>query len=776
MSNRGVLEALRRRRIFHWLLVYAAGAWASAEATGFLVDNYGLPRTLLDVVLFLLLVSLFVLLVLVWYHGERGPQPVGRTEGGLLAALAAVGLAGSLWIASGDARPGPLAAVEPVVADLGERSIAVLPFRSSVEDASLGWLDRGIAELVSTHLAQLGDLKVVSGQRIFDLLSQLGAAEDGPVPEALEHRLIRVSGARSIVRGSVFGQGGDLTIAATLADAASGEIQASATARGADVFRLVDEVATSLRAQLSRAGSPAGQLASTRVLTTPDIEAFRAYQQGREAHLRFRYGDAVRHFQQAVELDSAFALAHFRLALALSALGRSSEATMHARAARANLEAASERDRLFVEGIGQFADDTTAAITTFRELVGKYPDDKDARIFFASLLAQRRGAGDPEARRLLTQTVRLDPAYAAGYNMLAYFHLDVGDLEAADSLVERYVELEPEEPNPWDSKGEIRELSGRHEEAREAYRQALRVQPDFRFSLNHLVRSYLTEDDPVGARRELSTYRASPLAEVRIRALALEGDTHLWRGEMDEGLADFEAAEREAVVAGRPDLRAWRLRDIVQTRLALGEFAAAREAAETIRQFEPLDGWWITVLYDSLLTVGDLEAMTLWKPRVEAQLSANPLTRDQVPLISRLIEMWIAHGRGEHATVLTLVADLPPIWQTGALSAWPVFRSMLDLGQTDALLDALERYRNPNVFTRGPRFFPLRMRWAQYFEARAHEAVGDTTAAVAVYQALVDGMGAGLERIPWLSDAPDRLQALRSRSAPSPESESESIP
>ena len=57
-------------------------------------------------------------------------------------------------------------------------------------------------------------------------------------------------------------------------------------------------------------------------------------------------------------------------------------------------------------------------------------------------------------------------------------------------------------------------------------------------------------------------------------------------------------------------------------------------------------------------------------------------------------------------------------------------------------------------------FLPLQVRWAQYFEARAYEVLGDTAAAVSRYEALVEAMGEGLARLPTLADVPARLEAL----------------
>ncbi|MDH3269902.1 MAG: tetratricopeptide repeat protein [Gemmatimonadota bacterium] len=760
MSIERLIESIQLRRLPHWLVVYAAAAWGCLEATGFLIDAYGAPPRLLDVVLFLLFVFFFLVVVLGWYHGEKGPQRPTRVEGSLLGTLLCIAVVGSIWImATGEEADGSPVPEGVVRVDLGERSLAVLPFRSTVADSGFVWLDRGVAELLSTKLAQVEDLRVVSSQRLLDLAGQLGVESNAPIPERVVSTLMQLSGARLAVTGSVFGRPGDLTITATLVEASTGEIRASANARGDDVFVLVDEIATVLRDGMGSGGGDE-EPASIASLTTASIDAYRAYEEGRGAFQRFLYDDAERHFERALSLDSTFALARFRRALTLYQLGELSEAASEARRARTELGQVSERDRLFVEAFDHFGTDTTAAVATVRELLAKYPDEKDARIIFASILAGVRGAADTEARALLVETLKLDPSYAPGYNILAYSYAGSGDLEAADSLSQRYVELEPDEPNPWDSRGEILELAGRIDDAREAYREALRIRPDFRFAINHLARSYLRENDPAGARQELAKFRESDLPDVRIRAMALEADSYLWEGEVDEAIALYESAERAADMAGLSTLRVWRLRDLVQVRLALGQHAGAVEAAETIRGLEPLDGWWITALYDSLASVGDVAEMERWRPRVQAEIGENPLTRERLPMISRLIDVWIAHARGDHREVLALASELPDAMRPGVLTGWPVFQSMLELREFEQVLGDVRGYRSPDLFVRGPRFEPLRVRWAQYFEARTYEAAGDTAAAVAGYLELARGLGDGLARFPTLSDVPTRLERL----------------
>ncbi len=76
MTLQELVDALDERRAFRWLIGYTSAAWGLTEATGFLIDNYGISRTVLDVTLFLVLVFLPVTLVLVWFHGAKGHRRV----------------------------------------------------------------------------------------------------------------------------------------------------------------------------------------------------------------------------------------------------------------------------------------------------------------------------------------------------------------------------------------------------------------------------------------------------------------------------------------------------------------------------------------------------------------------------------------------------------------------------------------------------------------------------------------------------------------------------
>jgi TolB-like protein/tetratricopeptide (TPR) repeat protein len=256
------LHRLAERRLFQTAAVYAGGAWLLLEATDFFVDNYGLAPRLLDIAVLLIVLGFPAALIIAWYHGEKGRQQVAKTEASLLLTLAVLAAIGTYRISMGEEtanRGGsqPVAEAEAPAAGLGELSIAVLPFVNSTGQDSLDWLGPGLSDMLTSSLARTGDLKVVSPQRLFELLREAGRKETERIPDDVAMNIASASGARRMVRGSIHGQPGDLAIEAQLIDLNDGTIVAAERVRGDDVFALSDSVASLLSGRVvAAAGGP----------------------------------------------------------------------------------------------------------------------------------------------------------------------------------------------------------------------------------------------------------------------------------------------------------------------------------------------------------------------------------------------------------------------------------------------------------------------------------------------------------------------------------------
>lgn len=751
-SSDPLFRRFRERKLFRVLVLYVGVAWGLAQVAEFVVDNYELSRRLLDVTLFLLLVGLPAAAVIAWFHGEKGHQRVQRVEGAILAALLAVAAAGA-WVigTSGDA----ISADRDLdaVVDLGEQSVAVMPF--DVVDPELDWLRQGAAELLTTGLASHEAIRVVSGQRLFDLLRLEGQEEATVIPTSMASRLTRRAGARYLVDGSVLGAAGDLVMRADLVDVETGGVEASAQARGADVFDLVDRVAADLARQIVRGTIGSTELASVASVTTRNPEAYRAYLLGLLAERRFHAAEALRGYEEAVALDSTFALAQMRLASIALQNGDISRAVEALRLAREHRDAAPERDRMYLDALlAQLVNGNTEESRRILErLLAAYPDDAEAR----AMLAQQYPAQSEERGRLLRETIRLDPLNAEAHNSLAYFEANRGNFGAADSLIARYVELEPDEPNPRDSRGEILMMAGRHEEAREQFRTALELGPGFEPALRHLAESWAAEGRFAEGLAELERIIDASDAADALPAYPALATLHTRRGRLEAALEALEARRRRALSIDDPRSANTAIVSQIPFLVALGDRSGVARAADALAEGDPLSPFGPYARLVAAAEGGDLGTAVAIADSVMLHVRTTPGLEPFAELMEAVTSRELAFYGGDHERALE--------WHeaVGAAGGWPEIgsytapRALLALRRYD---EALERARGTGSFTGPAQTLAERLRL--YYMARAHEGRADTASAVAAYERLLEHeWPETASRVALIDDAPGRLRALK---------------
>jgi TolB-like protein/Tfp pilus assembly protein PilF len=332
-----LLERLRERKLVQWALAYAAGAFALLQGIDIVAGKFGWPEAIERGLIVALAIGFFVVLVLAWYHGERGAQRVSGTELAILALLLAIG-GGALWrvasttavssptpatgaagrvIESTAARPTPAATAMDTAA-IAPKSIAVLPFENLSEEKGNQYFADGMQDLILTKLADIGDLKVVS---------RTSTAKYASHPEDLK-TIGQQLGVANLLEGSVQKSGNQVLINVQLIDARTDEHRwAQAYTRTLDnIFGVEGEVADKIAQALNAKLTPAESAAVAKV-GTHNPAALDAFLKG----LYYlddsnRTGDmeelerSVPLFKQAIAADPEYADAWAYLSLAYQKL------------------------------------------------------------------------------------------------------------------------------------------------------------------------------------------------------------------------------------------------------------------------------------------------------------------------------------------------------------------------------------------------------------------------------------------------------------------------
>ena len=225
---------------------------------------------------------------------------------------------------------------------LAERDRLVLAdFENRTKDSTLG---PSLTEALRVDLAQSGVIRLLDGAAVGQALVRMGRAPGTPLDPALARELAQREGAKAVVHGQIDPLGRGYVVSAVLESAADGTALVSLRETAQDdgaIIAAVDRLSHKLRERIGeslktiRASDPLEQV------TTSSLEALRKYSEGVRASDAVDMVRAAALLEQAIALDTTFAMAYRKLAVVLSNSGGA-----QSRISAAATQAFRHRDRL----------------------------------------------------------------------------------------------------------------------------------------------------------------------------------------------------------------------------------------------------------------------------------------------------------------------------------------------------------------------------------------------------------------------------------------------
>jgi tetratricopeptide (TPR) repeat protein/TolB-like protein len=416
-------------------------------------------------------------------------------------------------------------------------SVAVVAFENQTGDPKYDTLRKVIPSLLITNLENTGLFQVSTWERMRDVLGQIGRKDIDVVDGEAGFAFCRREGVAFIVVGSFSRLGETFVTEFKLLDPDSRKIVKTAAARGTGEDSILNVHIDELSRLIAQGMGVAGQkLDSTRMavaeVTTHSTEAYAAYLQGREQLDRFDEPGARKSFERAVALDPEFAIAYVRLAQTLERDGDTAKIQAAYRKAKELSARAPEKERLLIEAryAWRVERDNRKAIELLRTLVAKYPSEKEFHFELGGRLY-----ADPDAAIAEYQAaLALDPEYGNALNSMAFALVRKSDFAGAQTALERYVAVAPNEFNPLDSLGLLLFLRGRYDEAIDKYKKAM--------ALNN----QLGEEGPIGYMTAMKEDYDGALAWQDRYIASVYSDAARAEGPVWQGIINYLIGRRKA--------------------------------------------------------------------------------------------------------------------------------------------------------------------------------------------------------------------------------------
>lgn len=314
-------------------------------------------------------------------------------------------------------------------------------------------------------------------------------------------------------------------------------------------------------------------MAAAKVPVTTSSETARdLYMQGRSLADDLHFVDANIAFAQAVKEDPAFAMGY-----AMLAQTSQTTAEFFAAVGKAHEHAAgaSEGEQLIIRAVVAGSENNQAAQQdALTKLVAMYPKDERTHMRLATFLyGQQDFTGTIEH---LKHANAINPNFAGAYNMLGYSNRSLENFDDAKVAFAKYVELLPDEANPYDSYAELLMEMGDYEESIVNYRKALDINQNFASAYIGIAtnESLKGEADLAQEAAERGLAAARNFAE-RQGAMYSSVIAHLFAGNTGAAMAMCETILAEAEVKGNRAAMGGALEYMGDIMLAAGEPAKA---------------------------------------------------------------------------------------------------------------------------------------------------------------------------------------------------------
>ncbi|MBI4543414.1 MAG: tetratricopeptide repeat protein, partial [Gemmatimonadetes bacterium] len=385
---------------------------------------------------------------------DRAPARVGhwltwqKAILGGLGAFALWGIVVTAYMVMRSAGIGPVGSLVAAGALEARDRVLVADFENRTPDPQLG---AAVTEAFRIDLAQSTIVTVVQPEATREVLRRMQRSVDEPLALELAREVAIREGIKAVVAGEISKAGTGFVLTARLLQPETGGALAAFRETAADSTRIIaalDALSKKLREKVGESLKSIRGNEPLEQVTTSSLEALRRYSQGVRAYdLEANTARAVPLLEEAVALDSAFAMGWRKLGVALQVAGvpRSRQLDAFARAYRYRERlTAFEKYMTEAEYHQNVTGNFQSAIAAYESLLESHPREIGPLVNLGIAYIRE---GEYERAEAVLRSIELKDVFFATYIFLAVATASQGKLDetraALDSAAARGEPLTP---------------------------------------------------------------------------------------------------------------------------------------------------------------------------------------------------------------------------------------------------------------------------------------------------------------------------------------------
>jgi serine/threonine protein kinase/predicted Zn-dependent protease len=368
----------------------------------------------------------------------------------------------------------------PVSAD--KPSLAIVYFENNSGDENLDHWRKALCELLIADLTQSKYIRVLSSDRLIDILSDLNQIEAGSFSARVLKEIAARGGSTHILRGGFTKAGEQYRIDAILQEAVTMESIGSERIEGKgeeSFLSMVDELTRKVKTHFKLSTEEIANDIDEEIekITTSSPEALKYYIEGRKYHGTFDYERSIELMEKAVAIDPDFAMAYRSLAMSYGNLGFRPQRKKHIEKALELSDRLPAKERYLIGGdfYGHSEKTYDKAIEAYKKLLVLYPDDYTGNNNIAtrySNIGEKQKAIEHYEINRKSGNMNL-----LGYDNLASVYRYVGSYDKAHEVLEEAVKKYPNSAIPHLNLARHYRMAGKYELAFAEINKAFALNP-----------------------------------------------------------------------------------------------------------------------------------------------------------------------------------------------------------------------------------------------------------------------------------------------------------